>query len=37
MDREGVAWASLDKRELVSRVEQVSNDSKMNGLTFWKG
>jgi hypothetical protein len=28
VDREGVAWASLDEREFVSQVEQVSNDSK---------
>jgi hypothetical protein len=32
VDREGVAWASLDERELVSQVEQVSNDSKIDGL-----
>jgi hypothetical protein len=32
MDCERVAWASLDERELVSQVEQVSNDSRMDGL-----
>jgi hypothetical protein len=32
VDREGVAWTSLDEREFVSQVEQVSNDSKMDGL-----
>jgi hypothetical protein len=32
MDREGVAWASLDERKLVGQDEQVSNDSNMDGL-----
>lgn len=32
MDREGVARASLDERELVNQVEQVSNDLKIGGL-----
>jgi hypothetical protein len=32
VDREGVAWASLGERELVNKVEQVSSDSKMDGL-----
>jgi hypothetical protein len=32
VDRERVAWASLDERELVSQIEQASNDSKMDGL-----
>jgi hypothetical protein len=32
VDCKGVAWASLDEKETVSQVEQVSYDSKMEGL-----
>jgi hypothetical protein len=32
VDREGVAWASMDERELVSQVVQVSNNSNKDDL-----